>query len=68
MAYQDIYTTQAGDMWDLISYKVYGTEKYLPQLLAANQDCKETVVFEGGVEIVCPDIDVRPSSSLPSWV
>ena len=30
------YTTVQGDTWDLISYKVYGSEKYIGNLMQAN--------------------------------
>jgi phage tail protein X len=65
--YQDIYTTVTGDMWDLISFKVYGSEKYTPDLLRANPELRDIAVFAGGVEIMCPDIDVERADPLPPW-
>ena len=30
------YTAKLGDTWDFISYKVYGDEKYVIDLMVAN--------------------------------
>jgi phage tail protein X len=67
MAYVDQYTTIAGDMFDLISFKVYGSEEYADILMRANPDYKDVVIFDGGVQLVCPDIDVQQSDPLPPW-
>jgi len=67
MAYTDFYTTVAGDMWDLIAYKVFGHERYMAELMEANPDKAYITVFNGGVEMVVPDVAVSESSSLPPW-
>ena len=64
---QDIYTTVTGDTWDLISYRVYGSEFYMDRLLAANPAQRETAVFGAGVAILCPDIELPVPDSLPPW-
>lgn len=66
-SYQDIYTTVAGDMWDLISYRIYGNERYMAQLLEANPQHSAVMVFGGGVELVVPDIVVPVAATLPVW-
>lgn len=63
----DIYTTISGDTWDGIAYTVYGDERYMAELLAANPAQRLVTRFEAGVEIVCPDVQVAVSSSLPPW-
>ncbi|MEN6372223.1 MAG: tail protein X [Armatimonadota bacterium] len=65
--YQDIYITNTGDQWDLIAYNVYSKEKFMTELLAANPEYRDIVVFDAGVRIVCPDIDVESASPLPPW-
>ena len=32
------YTTIQGDTWDLIAYKLYGEEKYMKNLIEANEE------------------------------
>lgn len=63
----DIYTTKLGDTWDLIAYRVYGSEKYMKELVEANIDLASTVFFKSGVELICPDIPVINDSNAPPW-
>lgn len=39
------YTTIQGDTWDLISFKLFGSEKYMKNLIEANWPLLETLVF-----------------------
>lgn len=66
MKKQEEYLTVLGDTWDLISYKVYGTEYNLIDLMKANPEHLRTVVFSAGVRIICPDIE-DDVSNLPPW-
>ncbi len=61
------YSTIQGDMWDLISYRVYGTEKHVKDLLEANPKYRTIAVFPAGITINCPDILSSTSSILPPW-
>lgn len=64
------YTTQQGDAWDVISKNLYGSERYMDELIRANIEHRKTVLFSYGVKLNVPDIDVRTSaylSSLPPW-
>jgi len=64
------YTTKQGDMWDAISKKIYGDEKYTEQLMRANTAHLSTVVFSAGVVLTVPDVDtttVASVASLPPW-
>lgn len=61
------YTTIQGDMWDLIAYKVYGSEVYMTELLEANEKYKEMAVFPAGLTLTCPDIPRKKSRIAPPW-
>ena len=65
------YTTIAGDMWDSISFKVYGTEAYTGKLMSNNPEfLEDNYVFPAGIEIYCPEIEGTDSlllSQLPPW-
>lgn len=65
------YTTIAGDMWDSISYKVYGTDAYTDKLIANNPEyLEDNYVFPAGVELYCPEFDGSDDallSMLPPW-
>ena len=63
----EIYRTIQGDMWDSISLKVYGTDRYSRELLKANPQHMNIVIFSSGVELICPEISQEESSTLPPW-
>ena len=54
------YTTIQGDVWDLIAWKLYGDEKYMKNLIEANWDYIDTVVFSSGTVLNVPEIDGVP--------
>lgn len=61
------YITQKGDTWDLISYKVYGSEKYVERLKQANYDFLKLVSFPENVALVIPTIKISNKGSAPKW-
>lgn len=64
----DTYKTVLGDTWDIISFKVYGKETYVGQLMEANIKHIETVIFSAGTIINIPKIDlIQDDSALPPW-
>lgn len=63
------YTTRSGDMFDGISYRVYGSENYMDLLVEANPDHRNVARFNAGVVLVVPEKPTtteRPES-LPPW-
>lgn len=63
----DIYTTIQRDMWDGMSFKIYGADKYSRELLKANPQHMNIAIFGSGVEIICPEISKEKGSTLPPW-
>lgn len=63
----DIYKTIQGDLWDGISFKVYGEDKFSKELLRANPRYTNIAIFSGGIELICPDIPNTKNSTLPPW-
>ena len=63
------YTTIQGDMWDSISLKIYGDEKYIDKLIEANFKYREEAVFSSGIILNIPEIstDSDYNFELPSW-
>lgn len=66
-----VYKTISGDTWDLISYKLYGSEKYFHQLMRVNLNLLSIAVFDSNVPIIVPEITPITSavetSKLPPW-
>ena len=60
------YVTVSGDQWDMISFGLFGTERYTGDLMRANMEYLDIVVFPAGITLNVPDIDME-SSDLPPW-
>lgn len=61
------YTTIQGDTWDLIAHKLYGSEKYMKNLIEANWPLLEVLVFSSGTVINVPDIPEDSDEDAPFW-
>lgn len=61
------YVTVQGDMWDLISYKMYKNEHYVAELISANTQYRDVVIFPANCVLDVPDIDIKSPSGLPPW-
>ena len=66
-----VYKTVSGDTWDLISYKLYGSEQYFHQLMRANLNLLSIAVFDSNIPVIVPEISLIASavetSKLPPW-
>lgn len=61
------YKTKQGDTWDLIAYQTVGSELHMIELLEANPQHKETVIFSAGVVLNIPTIRTPEPDTLPPW-
>ena len=64
------YMTESGDVWDLISWRVYRDEAFISQLINANPDKRHIVKFNGNVIMKIPDMpEAVPYSAInmPPW-
>jgi len=62
--------TMQGDVWDLLSWKIYGDEGFAHILLEANPNLRHIVKFEKPEVINVPDrpqARAQSSASLPPW-
>ena len=66
-----VYKTVSGDTWDLISYKLYGSEQYFHQLMRVNLNLLSIAVFDSNIPIIVPELDTSinavDTSKLPPW-
>lgn len=56
-----------GDFWDLISYRRFGSEFYMTQLVEANLDLHLIVRLNAGEVIHVPEVEPEPISGLAPW-
>lgn len=64
------YTTVQGDTWDLISYKLFGSEVFTSELMALNYARRMITVFPSGILLSVPEIDTSAQTKeldLPPW-
>ncbi|MEG1593813.1 MAG: tail protein X [Oscillibacter sp.] len=62
------YTTQQGDAWDAIAYRVYGDVKYTGWLMQNNYPQLDTFVFGQGVILQTPEPPENiTKTGLPIW-
>lgn len=57
---QMIYTTKQGDEWDQIAFDQLGSEHLVDRLIAANPEYQEVVIFDAGVKLRIPQIEISP--------
>jgi phage tail protein X len=64
------YITLQGDAWDAIAYRLWGEERFMAELMAANPEYLDVLIFPAGVVLAIPDMDVsaRPPKTLPPWI
>lgn len=63
-----VYNTIPGDTWDLISFKVYGTERYSKVLAKANSNYIKYVIFPAGIKINIPPLEKEKTGGDPPWL
>ena len=61
------YMTVQGDTFDLIAYNILGSEKYMRNLILANRQYVDTLVFSSGIILNIPEIKTDDVSNIPSW-
>ena len=50
------YVTIQGDTWDSIAYRLFGSEKYMKELIEANWPQAEVMVFSSGTVLNVPEL------------
>ena len=61
------YVTIQGDMWDGIAKKTLGSEYYMTDLIDANPDYRETVIFSANIRLTIPEKATPTPQKLPPW-
>ncbi|WP_252225418.1 MULTISPECIES: LysM domain-containing protein [unclassified Clostridium] len=61
------YISKTGDTFDSISFNLLGNEKYSAEIMKANPDSIRTIIFESGIIVKIPKINIKEESTLPPW-
>ena len=61
-----IYTTKQGDEWDQIAFDQLGSEHLVDRLIAANPEHQEVVVFDAGIKLKIPQVEISPQIFSPA--
>lgn len=61
------YQTILGDTWDVIALKTLGNEKYMSDIINANIEYADIMVFSAGTVLRIPTVASVPDISLPPW-
>lgn len=61
------YTTIAGDQWDSVAKKVYGSELKADFLMDNNLPLLDIFEFDAGTVLNTPDLPPEESDTLPPW-
>jgi phage tail protein X len=65
----ETYITLQGDAWDAIAFRLWGEERLLMALVAANPEHLDTLVFPAGVVLRVPPAPARDiRQELPPWM
>lgn len=64
-----IYKTVQGDTWDLISLNQYGSEMFTDNLVSANFNYRDVLIFGAGTSLVIPEVTPiqLETTDLPPW-
>lgn len=61
------YTTNEGDTFDSLALEFYGEEKYSVFIMQVNPDKISTLVFDYGISLKIPILNINNTSTLPPW-
>lgn len=56
-------TAKQGQTWDMISYIAYGNEFYVKELMLANPQYHDIVIFEGGEVLEIPGLETEEENT-----
>lgn len=63
------YRTIQNDAFDAVAFRLFGEENLCSELMTANPEKMDVLLFEAGEELVIPDLQIVPkkAADLPPW-
>lgn len=62
-----MHKTKQGETWDLISIMYYGTPHKVAELISANSEYSDVLIFDAGIDLKIPQVKAETISTLPPW-
>ena len=62
-----MHKTKQGETWDIISNDEYGTPHKVAELINANPEYSDVLIFDEGIILNIPELEAETISSLPPW-
>ena len=62
-----MHKTKQGETWDLISLMYYETPHKVAELISANPEYSDVLIFNAGIDLVIPQLEAEAVSTLPPW-
>lgn len=62
-----LYSTVCGDTFDSIALEFYGDENLSFIIMQLNPDLIRTVIFDAGIQVKIPKLELKDKSTLPPW-
>lgn len=63
-----VYRTIQGDTFDSIACRLWQNEHLCHELMTANSEYMDVMIFEAGVELAVPNLTISPKKAdLPPW-
>lgn len=62
-----MHKTKQGETWDIISIAKYGTPHKVAELINANPEYSDVLIFDEGITLNIPELEAESVSSLPPW-
>lgn len=59
-----LYKTVQGDTWDNLAYDIYGSEKLMYLLIAANPRYANIIKFKSGIQLVIPQTPITKTNTM----
>jgi len=61
------YTTMKGDTFDILALDAYNEETKAHLIIQANPEYSNVLIFDAGVKLKIPFIEVTSAATLPPW-
>ena len=62
-----VVTAKQNEAWDMIARRELGSEYFAKDIMLENQALHDTVIFDGGEEVIIPEYDDGEAEEDTTW-